>query len=161
MATTIKKVQLWKCQVDNRPGALDAILAPLAEAGADLSIVFGWVNPGDPTRATIEVAPIRGKKITEAARSVGLEPDEVPVIVVEGLNKPGLGHRLAEAIAAKGINMTFVVAQVVGRNYGAVFGFQSAEDATKATRIIKTALAARKGTNRRKSTKKKAALARR
>ncbi len=160
MATTIRKVQLWKCEVENRPGALDSILAPLAEAGADLSIVFGWVNPGDPSRATIEVAPIKGKKVTEAAKSVGLAPDDVPVLVVEGLNRPGLGHRLAEAIAAKGINMSFVVAQVVGRNYAAVFGFQSADDVTKANRIIKNTLTARKGTNRKARPKKKAAAAR-
>jgi hypothetical protein len=34
---------------------------------------------------------------------------------VEGDNKPGLGHAIAQAIADAKINLNFLVAQVIGR----------------------------------------------
>ena len=40
--------------------------------------------------------------------------------------------------------MDFLVAQVIGRKYSAVFGFESEEDATKCAAIIRKAAAAKK-----------------
>jgi hypothetical protein len=37
------------------------------------------------------------------------------------------------------VNMSFVMAQVVGRRYAAVFGFENEADATKAATLIKKA----------------------
>jgi hypothetical protein len=56
---------------------------------------------------------------------------------VEGDNQPGLGHAIAEAIANAKINLDFLVAQVIGRRYTAVIGFESAEDAKRASTLIK------------------------
>ncbi len=159
MATTIGKLQVWRAEVENRPGALDAILEPLANAGADLSVVFGWVDPANPNRGVVEVGPIKGRKQTDAAKSVGLVQSDVPVLVVQGPNAPGLGHRIANAVAQAGINLKFLAAQVAGRNYSAVFGFESASDATKAQRVIKNALTARGGAKRAGAKKKRAAKA--
>ena len=41
MAVSIKKVTLWRTEVQNKPGALSGVLGPLAEAGADLQVVMG------------------------------------------------------------------------------------------------------------------------
>lgn len=155
MATAIGKFQVWRAEVENRPGALEAALAPLAQAGADLSIVFGWVNPADPTKGVIEVAPVKGKKLTDAAKAAGFSAVDVPVLVVQGPNKPGLGHQLAAALANAGINLKFVAAQVIGKTYSAVFGFESAADVTKAQRVIKQALTEKKGAKKRAAAKKK------
>jgi hypothetical protein len=65
-------------------------------------------------------------------------------LAVEGDNKPGLGHAIAKAIGDAGINMTFVVAQVVGRKYSAVFGFENESDANKAANLIRKAAPVRK-----------------
>ena len=56
----------------------------------------------------------------------------------------GLGYATAQAIAGAGINMDFLLAQVVGRKYSAVFGFESDADATKCAAIIRKATAAKK-----------------
>jgi hypothetical protein len=40
-----------------------------------------------------------------------------------------------------GINMSFAMAQVVGRRYSAVFGFENEADASKAATLIKRATA--------------------
>ena len=65
-------------------------------------------------------------------------------LLVEGDNRAGLGYVTAQAIAGAGINMDFIVAQVVGRKYSAVFGFESEADATKCAAIIRKAGATKK-----------------
>jgi len=61
--------------------------------------------------------------------------------VVEGDNRSGLGHTITKAVGDAGINMSFAMAQVVGRRYSAVFGFESEADASKAATLIKRATA--------------------
>jgi ABC-type sugar transport system substrate-binding protein len=66
-------------------------------------------------------------------------PSSIPTLLVEGDNKAGLGHAIAQAIADAGINVGFLVAQVVGRRYSAVIGFDTEADAKKAAPLIKKA----------------------
>ena len=68
MAVSIRKVTLWRTEVDHRPGALADLLEPLAEAGADLQTVMGYRIPGRRGRAVIEVAPVSNRKVARAAR---------------------------------------------------------------------------------------------
>ena len=137
MAVTVKKAMLWRKEVDNRPGMLASTLQPLAEAGADLQVVMAYRYPGGEDKAAIELHPVSGRKPNAAARAVGLAPSSIPVLLVEGDNKPGLGHTIAKALGEAGINMSFVMAQVVGRKYAAVFGFENQADANKAAMLIK------------------------
>ena len=144
MAVKVKKIMLWRCEVENAPGMLANALEPLAKAGVDLQGVMGYRFPGESTRAAIEVYPIVSKKTMAAARSAGLSASSIPTLLVEGDNRPGLGHTIAKAISDAGINLSFLVAQVVGRKYSSVFGFEREEDARKAATLIKRATAARK-----------------
>jgi ACT domain-containing protein len=80
MALTVKRITLWRREIENRPGALASTLEPLAEAGADLRLVMGYRYPETTSRAAIEVFPVTGKKAVEAAlgrRARGL-PARVP-----------------------------------------------------------------------------------
>ena len=140
MPATVKKITLWRTEVENKPGTLANAIEQPAKAGADLRIVMGYRHPGPEGKATIEVYPIAGKKLTTAAQSAGLAPAAIPALLVEGDNKPGLGYAIAQAVAAAGINFTFFVAHVIGRKYSAVAGFESEDDAKKATPLIKQAL---------------------
>lgn len=137
MAVTVKKAMFWRKEVDNQPGMLARTLQPLAEAGADLQVVMAYRYPGGEDKAAIELHPVSGRKPNAAARAAGLAPWSIPVLLVEGDNKPGLGHAVAKAIGDAGINMGFVMAQVVGRKYAAVFGFENQADANKAATLIK------------------------
>jgi hypothetical protein len=138
MAITVRKIILWRAEVDNHPGSLAAVLGPVAQAGADLNAVMGYRHPSAGGKATIEVFPISGKKAAAAARAAGLSAATIPALLVEGDNKPGLGYRVAEAIAMAGINMTFCIAQVIGRKFAAVIGFETDDDAKKALPAIKS-----------------------
>jgi len=143
MAVTVKKAILWRTEVQDRPGALAQVLEPLAFAKADLEVVMGYRLPGDPARAVFEVWPVGGKKLSEAAEGAGLSPSHVPAVVVNGDNRAGLGHRIARALADEGVNLTFLVAQVLGRRYSAVFGFASDADATRAVGLVRKAASKR------------------
>jgi hypothetical protein len=137
MAVTVKKVTLWRSEVENKPGVLGQVLAPLAEAGADLQVVMGYRHPGDERKAAIEVAPITGKKSLTAARAAGLAASSIPTLLVEGDNRPGLGSAISQAIAEAGINLNFLVAQVIGGRFSAVIGCEDEEASRKASSLIK------------------------
>lgn len=139
MPITVKKITLWRAEVDNKPGALASTLEPPAKAGADLKVVMGYRHPTAEGKAAIEVFPISGKKAAAAAGVAGLSPAAIPTLLVEGDNKPGLGYTIAQMIAAAGIDLAFFVAQVIGRRFAAVIGFATEDEAKKATPVIKKA----------------------
>jgi hypothetical protein len=140
MAISIKKVTLWRTEVKNRPGTLKGVLAPLAEAGVNLQIVMGYRHGEAAHEATIEVCPISGKKSTTAAGKAGLAASNIPTLLVQGDDSPGLGHAIAQAIADAGINVTFLVAQVIDARFSAVMGFEDEAASKQATTLIKKAV---------------------
>jgi hypothetical protein len=141
MAVSVKKITLWRVEVDNAPGALAGKLERLAQLGADLRVVMGYQM--GPQRAAIEVHPVSGRKIVDAARNAGFSASPTPAVLVEGDNKSGLGYQIATSIGEAGINMSFVMAQVIGGRYSAVFGFENAADVSRATGLIKKAATAK------------------
>jgi hypothetical protein len=150
MAVTVKPIKLWRKEIENKPGALAQTLEPLAAKGADLQVVMGYRYPGHEETAAVEVYPIANKKLSTAAAAAGLRDASIAALLVEGDNKPGLGHAITQAIANAGINLDFVVAQVMGRRYSAVLGFDSEADLKKAAPLIKkTTLSKRAIKNRR------------
>ncbi len=160
MAISVKKINLWRREVENRPGTLAQTLEPLARGGTNLKMVMSYTYTGDPRRAAIELFPITGTKSTAAAQQAGLLASSIPTLLVEGDNRAGLGHAFAKATASAGINIGFMVAQVVGNRYSAVFGFSSDADADRAAALIKQAGAAPKkrratASRKRRATKKR------
>lgn len=139
MAVTVKRVTLWRSEVENRPGELARALEPIARAGTDLQVVMGYRYPGNETKAAIEVYPIAGGKAAAAAQAGGLSASSIPTLHVEGDNRLGLGYEIARALADAGINISFQVAQVIGRRFSAVFGFESDGAARRAATLIKKA----------------------
>jgi hypothetical protein len=144
MPVTIKSIALWRREIENKPAALAGVLEPLANARADLQVVMGYRYPGNATMAALELYPVTGKKNMEAAKAAGMTQAGFPALLVEGDNKPGLGYAISRAVAEAGVNMDFLVAQVIGRRYAAVIGFENETDARTASTAIKRATAARK-----------------
>jgi hypothetical protein len=142
MAVSVKKVTLWRTEVENKPGTLKSVLAPLAEAGADVQVVMGYHYHGVPGTAVIELCPVSGKKATTAADKVGLKAAAIPTLLIQGDNRPGLGNAIATAIAEAGINVSFLVAQVVDARFSAVMGFEDESASKQATTLIKKAVRA-------------------
>ncbi len=137
MAVTVKRITLWRKELENKAGTLAGTLEPLAKAGADLQVVMGYCYPGDRTKAAVELFPIANKKATAAATEAGLAAAGIPALHVEGDNRAGLGHAITQALAEAGVNLDFLVAQVIGRKYSALIGFENDADAIKASTLIK------------------------
>ncbi len=144
MPVTVKRITLWRKELENKAGTLAGTLEPLAKAGMDLQIVMGYRHPGEPMKAAVELYPVGSKKATQAAQGAGLAASGIPALLVEGDNRAGLGHRIAKAIADAGVNLDFLVAQVTGKRYSAVIGFENDADAVKATALIKKAAGKKK-----------------
>jgi hypothetical protein len=144
MPVTVKNISLWRKEAENQVGTLAQTLGPVTKAGANLRVLMGYRYPGHETRAAIELYPISGKKVTAAATEEGLVASSIPTLLVEGDDKPGLAFALAQATAGAGINMTFFVAQAVGRKFSAVVGFATEADAKTAAPLIKKAASGKK-----------------
>ena len=145
MPVTVKSISLWRKEVVNQVGVLARTLEPVSKAGANLRVLMGYRYPGDATKAALELFPVAGKKVAAAASEAGLVASSIPTLLVEGDDKPGLGQAIAEAIAEARVNMTFFVAQTIGRKFSAVLGFETEADAKTAAPLIKkTAVASRK-----------------
>ena len=141
MAVTIKKITLWRKDVAHEAGALADVLEPLAKAGSNLRLVMGYAIPGESSRAAIEVYPVTGRK---AASAAGVAASPIACLLVEGNDRPGLGAGMARAIADTGVNISFMMGEVIGRKFSAVIGFQSDSDAATAAKAVKSAAKSKK-----------------
>src|SRR5215470_1364126 len=139
MLITVKSISLWRKEVVNQVGVLARTLEPMSKAGANLRVLMGYRYPGDATKAAVELFPVAGKKVAAAATEAGLAASAIPTLLVEGDDKPGLGQTIAEAISGAQVNMTFFVAQTIGRKFSAVLGFETEADAKTAAPLIKKA----------------------
>ena len=144
MPVTVKNISLWRKEVNNQVGTLAQTLEPVTTAGANLHVLMGYRYPGEAAKAAIELYPVAGKKMIAAASEAGLSPSSIPTLLVEGDDRPGLGLAIAQAIAGAGINMTFFVAQSIGRKFSAVLGFETEAGAKTAAPLIKKATASKK-----------------
>jgi hypothetical protein len=144
MPVTVKSISLWRRELENQVGALANTLEPLTKAGGNLQVLMGYRYPGDGTKAAIEIYPIAGKKVTAAASEAGLTASAIATLLVEGDNRPGLAFAIAQAIAGAQVNMTFFVAQAIGRKFTAVLGFETEADAKTAAPLVKKAAMTKK-----------------
>ena len=51
----MKKIVLWRKEIENRTGILANALAPLANAGTDIHVVMAFRFPGKESKAAIEL----------------------------------------------------------------------------------------------------------
>ena len=139
MAMQVTNVNVWAGDVPDQAGGLAAVLEALSNAGADLECVIGRRRSDRPGAGVVYVTPIKGKKAEAAAMSAGLMPAKnIATLRVEGADKAGLGSRIMRAVADQGINVRGISAAVQGSKFVAYLGFDSADDAAKATRAIKS-----------------------
>ena len=153
MAISVKRISLWRREVEDRPGMLAQTLEPLANAGTNLQVIMAY-HIGE--KAAIEVFPVTANRAMNAARQGGLSESGPPALLVTGDNQPALGHSMARAIADQGINIHFLVAQVVGGRYSAVFGFGTDDDASRAMEVIKKAGGGRRSSSPARGSRGKA-----
>jgi hypothetical protein len=139
MSFTVTKVDIWSSKIEDKPGGLAKVLGTLGNAGANLDCVIARRDPAKSGTGVVFLTPVKGAAVRKAAQSEVLTPAEnVATLKVEGDDAAGLGGQIATAIADAGINLRGVSAAVIGKKFVAYLGFDSAADATKAARALKT-----------------------
>jgi len=138
MKLNATRIQVWRATIDDRVGGAAERLEPLAKAGANLEFVFARRTPEQPGAGVVYVAPVKGAKVTAAARQAGFtQPDDIHFLRVEGADKPGLVGVVTRALADAGISFRGVSAAALRRNAIAYIAFDDAADATKGARVLR------------------------
>ena len=136
MAFTVSRVDVWAATIEDRPGGLDAKLAALAAAGADLEFVIA--RRAKPGSGVVFVTPLKGAAQCRAARKAGFEKTKsLHSVRIEGPDKPGQGTKITAALAAAGVNLRGLSAASIGRKFVCHIAVDEAKDATKALRVLK------------------------
>ena len=138
MAIKASRTEVWTATIDDRPGAVAEKLEPLAKAGADLEMVFARRTPEQPGRGVIFAGPIKGARVTRAAQEAGFgRPENIHGVKVEGGDKPGLGAKIARALAEAGLSFRGITAVATGTKFASFIALDTAEDAAKAVAALK------------------------
>ena len=138
MALSITRIDVWAASIEDRPGGLAEKLRVLAEAGAKLDFVIARRAPDKPGTGVVFLTPLKGAGQIKAATSVGFKRTEsLHSVRVEGRDKPGMGAKMTEALAAADINLRGLSAAVIGRSFVANLALDSSAAASKAIRVLK------------------------
>ena len=138
MKLKVTEVEVWTADIEDRLGGLAEKLVPLAQAGASLEFIVARRAPEQPGKGVVFVTPLNGAKQVAAAEAAGfLRTGSLHSVRIEGADKPGLGAKMAQALAAAGINLRGLSAAAIGTKFVCYLALDTAEDAKKATDTLK------------------------
>jgi predicted amino acid-binding ACT domain protein len=138
MALKVSRVDVWAASIVDRPGGLAAKLAALAKAGANLEFVIARRSAEKPGTGVVFVTPIQGAAQLRAAKKAGFSKSRsLHSVRVEGPDKPGMGAKITEALAAACVNLRGLSAAAIGRKFVGHIALDTAAAAAKALRILK------------------------
>jgi hypothetical protein len=139
MAVKVQKVDTWAAPLEDTPGSLASKLNALAKAGVDLDFVIARRAPDKPGTGVVFVTPIQGATGRRAAQEVGFQKTEsLHTVRVEGPDKRGRGANMTQVLATAGLNLRGVSAAAIGPKFTAYIALDTAADATKAVRVLRT-----------------------
>ena len=139
MPYTIKKVEVWAADVQNRPGTLARILEGLSQVGAQLEFLVARRVSENTSR--VFIAPLKGKKQKQMANDLGLvSAAGMHSFRIEGPDRAGLGGQITRTVAADGINIRGASAAAIGRKGVFYLAFKTEDEATAAAKAVRKAL---------------------
>ena len=139
MSYNINKVEVWAADIPNRAGTLSRVLEGVSNAGAQLEFMIA--RKVDDATSRVFVAPIKGAKRQQAASGVGLNRAAGMLSLrIEGPDRPGLGARITNAVAEKGVNLRGASAAAVGKKAVFYLAVESEQDLKAATQAVRKVL---------------------
>ncbi len=137
MGLIVEREDVWIASLDDKPGALAAKLAVLADAGANLDFVIARRSPDRPGTGVMFVTPLQGDAEMKTASEIGFSAaNRLHSIRVEGENVKGLAGKVSEKLAAAGINIRGFSGAVIGKRFVLHIAFDNAGLQEKAIHII-------------------------
>ena len=138
MALKVSKCEIWAVTIDDRPGGAAEKLEALSKGGANLEMLLARRTAENPGHGVMFVTPLKGKKAVDAAQQSGMgKPENIYSVRVEGGDKPGLGSKIARALADAGVNFRGMSALAIGRKFVSYVACDSAEDQAGAIAALK------------------------
>ena len=138
MALKATKAEVWAVSIDDRAGGVADKLEPLVEAGANFEMMFARRTPEKPGKGMLFVTPVKGAKVTRAAREVGMgTPKTIYSVRIEGADRPGLGARIARALGDAGISFRGISGIAIGRKFVSYIACDRAQDQAKAIATLR------------------------
>jgi hypothetical protein len=139
MSYTINKVDVWATDIPNRAGTLSSVLEGVSNAGAQLEFLIA--RKVDDSTSRVFAAPIKGPKQQRAAASVGLaRAAGMHSLRIEGPDRAGLGAKITNAVAEKGINLRGASAAAIGKKAVFYLAVESEQDLKSATQAVRKVL---------------------
>ena len=138
MKLKLNRVDMWNATIEDRSGGAADKLDLLEKAGINLEFVFARRTPEQPGKGILFVTPIKGRKGVKAAQEAGLvKSDTVCALRIEGADKQGVTAHMVRSIANAGITFRALSAAAIGSKFVAYLALDTAEDAARATRVLK------------------------
>src|SRR4051812_6303616 len=99
MALKATKAEVWAATIEDRAGGAADKLEALARGGANLEMLLAR-RTDQPGQGVMFVTPVKGAKAVKAAQEAGFgKPENIHSVRIEGADKPGLGSKIARALA--------------------------------------------------------------
>jgi hypothetical protein len=138
MTLKIERVETWAASMKDKPGGLAAKLSALAKAGVNLEFVIARRAPGKRPKGVVFVTPIRTAAGARAARKAGFrKTTSLHTVRIEGPDRKGQGARIAQALAAKGLNLRGLSAAAIQKKFVTHIALDRSADAAKAVRVLR------------------------
>ena len=139
MTHQITKEHVFVAAIADRPGALAEKLAALRDGGLDLEFII--LRREQAGRQLMFISPMRTVEEIEVAKSAGLSKAEgLHSLRVAGPNEPGLGAKIAEALAKANVNIRGLSAAAFAGQQVTNLAFDTADDAIRAKESLEAAL---------------------
>src|SRR5690348_8219123 len=138
MTIKVSRGDVWMAVIDDRAGGAAEKLEALAKAGADLEVVFARRTPEHSGQGILFAGPIEGAKVTRAAQEAGFKRSEtIHGVRIEGSDKPGMGAKIARAVAESGVSMRGMNSMAIGKSFLSFLALDSAEDAARIVKALR------------------------
>lgn len=125
MTDSIRKVDYFKAQVQDKAGEGARILSALLGEGINLLAFTGFPR-GRGTQ--LDFIPENGPAFRKAARRARLEVTKNTAFLIQGQDRPGVIAEIASKLADAGVNITALDAVAAGGGrYGAILWVKPAE----------------------------------
>ena len=139
MTHQITKEHVFVAAIADRPGALAEKLAALRDGGLNLEFII--LRREQAGRQLMFISPMRTVEEIEVAKSAGLSKAEgLHSLRVAGPNEPGLGAKIAEALAKANVNIRGLSAAAFAGQQVTNLAFDTADDAIRAKESLEAAL---------------------
>jgi hypothetical protein len=125
MTDSIRKVDYFKAQVQDKAGEGARILSALLGEGINLLAFTGFPRG---RRTQLDFIPENGPAFRKAARRAGLEVTKNAAFLIQGEDRPGVIAEITSKLADEGVNITALNAVAAGGGrYGAILWVKPAE----------------------------------